>query len=55
MRFDNAAYTVNEDTGIVQPLLVLNQSSPFVETVQVTNNDITSNGKANHSYVDKWY
>ena len=44
VRFDNAAYTVNEGDGIVQPLLVLSNPSAFNETVQVINTDITTNG-----------
>ena len=47
VRFQNATYAVNEDDGIVQPLLVLSNPSSFVETVQVTNTstDVTTNGK----------
>ena len=45
VRFQNTTYIVNEDDGIVQPLLVLSNPSSFVETVQVTNTDVTINGK----------
>ena len=44
VRFDNAAYTVNEDDGIVQTLLVLSNPSSFVETVQVVDTHITADG-----------
>ena len=45
MKFQNATYAVNEDDGIVQPLLVLSNPSSFVETVQVITTDVTTNGK----------
>ena len=38
-------YSVNEDDGIVQPLLVLSNPSSFVETVQVISSDVTANGE----------
>ena len=44
VRFDKTVYAVGEDTGIVQPLLFLSNPSSFVETIQLTNADITSNG-----------
>ena len=44
MKFHNATYAVNEDDGIIQPLLVLSNPSSFVETIQVINTDITANG-----------
>ena len=45
VKFHNATYTVDEDNGIIRPLLVLSNPSSFVETVQVINTDITTNGK----------
>ena len=44
VRFDNAAYHVNEDVGIVQLLLVLSNPSSFNETVQVISTDIEADG-----------
>ena len=44
VRFDNASYSIDENVGIVQPLLVLSNPSSFVETVQVINTDITAIG-----------
>ena len=45
VKFHNERYAVNEDIGIIQPLLVLSNSSSFNETVQVINTDISTNGK----------
>ena len=42
--FDTATYTVNEDVGILRPLLVLSNPSSFIETVQVINTDVTAKG-----------
>ena len=53
--FHNATYTVNEDVGIIRPLLVLSNPSSFDETVQVNNTDITTNGIVYHAYVGNWY
>ena len=44
MKFDNEAYVVDEDAGIVQLLLFLSNPSSLTETVQVINEDITANG-----------
>ena len=44
MRFDNARYTVNEDDGLVQPVLVLSNPSSFVVSLQVITTDVTANG-----------
>ena len=44
VRFDNAAYTITENDGIVQPLLVLSNPSSFVETVEVIDTHITADG-----------
>ena len=49
--FDNATYTVVEDTGIVQPALILSNPSSFVETVQVISTDITADGMYNHTII----
>ena len=51
MRFDNTTYAVNEDVGIIQPLLLISNPSSFNETVQVINADISTNGKVNFIYV----
>ena len=53
--FENATYTVNEDVGILRPLLVLSNPSSFNETVQVINTDITTNGIVYHACVGNWY
>ena len=45
VRFDDTTYTVEEYVEILQPLLVLSNPSSFVETVQVTNTDVTANGR----------
>lgn len=44
VRFDSTSYIVDEDTGTVQPLLVLSNPSSRTETVQLINIDITANG-----------
>ena len=44
MRFDNTTYTVDEDVGTIQPLLVLSNPSSFNETIQVINTDIEADG-----------
>ena len=36
VRFNSTLYIVEEDVGIVQPLLVLSNPSSFVETVEIT-------------------
>ena len=42
--FDNETYTVYENVRIIRLPLVLSDPSPFVETVQVMDTDITANG-----------
>ena len=42
--FDNEAYIIDEDAGIVQLLLFLSNPSSLTETVQVINEDITATG-----------
>ena len=42
VRFDNATYISDENTGVVKPLLVLSNPSSLVETAQVINIDITT-------------
>ena len=42
--FDNEAYVVHEDAGIVQLLLFLSNPSSLTETVQMINEDITATG-----------
>ena len=42
--FNTTTYSVDEDTGIVQPLLVLSNPSSFVETVLVISRNITAEG-----------
>ena len=42
MRFNDGSYRINEDAGILQPLLVLSNPSSFVETVEITNQDFSN-------------
>ena len=42
--FDNETYIAYENVGMIRLLLFLSDPSPFVETVQVMNTDITANG-----------
>ena len=51
VRFDNATYIINEDAGVVQPLLILSNPSSFVETALVINTSITTGGTYSYSYV----
>ena len=51
VRFDHATYIINEDAGVVQPLLVLSNPSSFVETALVINTSITTGGTHSYSYV----
>ena len=44
MRVGNETYTVDEDVGIVQTLLVLSNPSSFNETVQVISTNIEADG-----------
>ena len=39
MRFNQTMYSVDEDSGLVQPVLILSNSSETATTVQVTTND----------------
>ena len=43
--FSQSAYSVNEDDGVVQPVLVLSNPSSTDITVQVRSNDNTATGK----------
>ena len=47
VRFNNATYTVDEDAGIIQPLLVLSNPSSLNETVLVISTDVTATGMIN--------
>ena len=42
--FNNASYIVNEDAGMVQPLLVLSNPSSFNETVLVLTIHLSATG-----------
>ena len=42
--FNQSEYSVNEDIGSVQLVLVLSNPSSFVETVQVFSTDISATG-----------
>ena len=50
VRFDNAVYNIDEDVGIVRPLLILSNPSSHTETVQVISTDITAKGIPNSKY-----
>ena len=39
MRFNQSSYSVNEDAGPAQPVLVLSYSASFPITVQVRDNE----------------
>ena len=43
--FNHSTYSVNEDDGLVQPVLMLNDSVATNVTVQVKTNDITAVGE----------
>ena len=45
VRFNESSYRVNEDSGPVQPVLVLSNPSSTDTTVEVFNNNITARGK----------
>ena len=47
MRFDKAMYSVDEDNGLIQLILIFSNPSSFVEIVQVNNIDITATGRLN--------
>ena len=43
--FNQSMYNVNEDTGLVQPVLVISNPSSTDTTVQVTNTDGSATGE----------
>ena len=45
VRFDQSTYSVNEDAGPSQPVLVLSNIASFPITVQVVNTDRTATGE----------
>ena len=45
MMFNQSMYSVNEDAGPVQPVLVINNPSSTDITVQVTNTDGSATGE----------
>ena len=45
MSFEQPAYSVNEDTGPAQPVLVISNASEVDITVQVTNTDGSATGE----------
>ena len=47
VRFSQSSYSVDEDVGIVQPVLVLSNPSSFIETVQVIVTNVSANGMIN--------
>ena len=46
-RFNQSAYSVTENSGIIQLFLVLSSPSSFNETVQLINNNIDTDNSAN--------
>ena len=46
--FNRSAYSIVEDDGPVQPVLVLSNPSSFDITVQVTDTSITATGKLHY-------
>ena len=56
VRFSQSSYSVNEDFGIVQPVLVLSNPSSFIETVRVTIANISANGMlSSHTYIQTYH
>ena len=53
--FNQSAYNVTENSGIIQLFLVLSSPSSFKETVQLINTDVNTNGTYDklpkHTYV----
>ena len=45
MKFSQAMYNVDEDSGLVQPVLLLTNSSETATTVDVIANDESATGK----------
>ena len=45
LRFNQTVYSVNEDDGIVQPVLVLSNPSSYDVTIQVNDDEITATSK----------
>ena len=45
VRFSQSAYSVEETTGVVQPLLVLSNPASIDITVEVSNTDKTARGE----------
>ena len=45
MSFSQAMYSVNEDSGLLQPILILSNSSETDTTVQVLTVDESATGK----------
>ena len=45
VRFNQSTYSVNEDAGPAQPLLVLSNVASFNVTVQVVSTDRTATGE----------
>ena len=43
--FSQSSYSVNENDGVVQPVLVLSESSLINITVQIESRSITATGK----------
>ena len=53
VRFSQAMYSVDEDSGIVQPVLILSNSSETVIIVQVLTIDESATGKILCDYANK--
>ena len=47
VRFNQSAYNVTENSGIIQLFLILSSPSSFNETVQLISNDVDTDNSAN--------
>jgi len=45
IQFSQSSYSIDEGSGVTQPVLVLSNPSPFSFTVEVIATDYTANGK----------
>ena len=50
LRFNQTVYRVNEDDGVVHPVLVLSNPSSYDVTIQVIDDEITATSKYIYIY-----
>ena len=51
VKFNHSAYSINEDSGPLQPVLVLSNPSSTDITVEVFNTNISAIGKCMYLYI----